>query len=48
MYTKFWSKNLKVRDYSEDQGVDGSLDNTRTYLKQIGWEGVTGFIWFTI
>jgi len=23
VYTKFWSQNLKRRDYSEDLGVDG-------------------------
>jgi len=23
MHTEFWSENLKVRDYSEDLGVEG-------------------------
>jgi hypothetical protein len=25
MHTKFWSENLKGRDYSEDLGVDGKM-----------------------
>jgi hypothetical protein len=25
MHAKFWSENLKGRDYSEDLGVDGKI-----------------------
>jgi len=25
MYTKFWSENLKGRDHSKDQGIDGMI-----------------------
>jgi hypothetical protein len=38
MHTRFWSENLKGRDYSEDLGV--KQDNIRMDLRKIGWEGV--------
>jgi hypothetical protein len=25
MHTKFWSSNLKGRDHSEDEGIDGRI-----------------------
>jgi len=39
MHTKFWSKNLKESDHSEDLGTDWE-DNIRMDLKEVGWEGV--------
>jgi hypothetical protein len=38
--------NLKGRDYSEDQDVDGK--STGTDLRKIGWEGVDWFIWLRV
>jgi hypothetical protein len=37
-HIKFWSKNLKERDLSEDLGVDGRT--IRLDLKGIAWEDV--------
>jgi uncharacterized protein YjcR len=36
VHTRFWTKNLKARDYVEDLGVDGN--NIRIDLREIGWE----------
>jgi len=43
MHTKFWSENLKLRDYSVD--VRRWEDNIRMDLREIGWELWTKFIW---
>jgi len=47
MCKKFWSENLKVRDHSEDLGVDGRIVLERILEKQGGklW---TDFIWLGI
>jgi len=39
MCTKFWSENLKGRDYSEDLGIDGKKILTMD-LRKIEWEVV--------
>jgi hypothetical protein len=39
MHTKFWSENLKGRDYLEDLGIDGKII-LEWILGGIGWEGV--------
>jgi hypothetical protein len=47
MNKKFWSENLKGRDYSEDLGVDGKIILeyiSGTYGEKL-W---TGCIWFRI
>jgi hypothetical protein len=46
-YTKFWSKNLKGRSYSEDLGADGNIILERILGKYCGkvW---TGSIWLKI
>jgi hypothetical protein len=38
MHTRFWLKNLKGRDHSEDMAVDG--DNIRMDVRKIWWEDV--------
>jgi hypothetical protein len=38
MQAKFWSRNLKGRDYSEDLRRRWE-DNIRMELREIGWEG---------
>jgi len=38
MHTKFWSKNLKGRDHSEDTDVD--WNNIKMVIRDIRWEGV--------
>jgi hypothetical protein len=38
MHTIFWFENVKVRDHSEDLGVDGN--NIRMDLRGVGWDGV--------
>jgi len=35
MHIKFWSEILKVRNHSEDLGIDRKTD-----LREIGWEVV--------
>jgi hypothetical protein len=37
MCTKFWSKNLKGRDHSEDSGVDGEMILEWILEKWLGW-----------
>jgi len=44
VYTEFWWKNLRERDYLEDPGVDGSIVLRRISRK---WDG-TGLIWLKI
>jgi hypothetical protein len=39
MRTNFWYQNLKVRERSDDLGVDGD-DNIEVDVKELRWEGV--------
>jgi hypothetical protein len=39
LHTKFWSENLKVRDHSEDIGLDGRII-LEWILWKSAWEGV--------
>jgi hypothetical protein len=43
MYTKFWSENLKVRNYLEDNGVDGRI-MIECYLKKISSYSCRGLL----
>jgi hypothetical protein len=42
MYIRFWSVNLKRRNYPEDLVVDGKIIDWT--LKKWGWRMWTGFI----
>jgi hypothetical protein len=44
MRKKLWSKNLKGRDHSEEQGVDGNIILERI-LGKWGGKLCTGCIW---
>jgi hypothetical protein len=46
-YAKFWSENLKGRDYLENLGIDGRITSELILEKQ-GGELWTGFIWLKI
>jgi len=39
MHTKFWSKNVKGKDHSEDLSVDGKII-LEWILMEIGWKCV--------
>ena len=47
MYTGFWWGNLRVRDNSEDQGVDGRII-LRWIFRKWGVQAGTGSIWLRI
>jgi len=46
MHEKFWSKNLKERDHSEDLGVDGRI--ILDLIGKLGGKVLTGCIWLRI
>jgi hypothetical protein len=47
MHTKFWSKNLKGRDYSEELDSDGKII-LEWILGKYDWKVWTEFIWLRI